>query len=96
MQLCVIWTIPPYQLSISPHATQHRQQREALQRAHPRKKLGAAAKTKQHDATGDVGDTDFVKPPSKKPGAVLRAHKKAPADDSESDPCQLQRRQPRK
>ncbi|KAL3243432.1 hypothetical protein MRX96_020499 [Rhipicephalus microplus] len=64
----------------------HRQQRKAPQRAHPRKKHGAAAKTKQRDATSDEGDTDFVKPPAKKPGAVSRAHKKAPADDSESDP----------
>ncbi|KAH8018804.1 hypothetical protein HPB51_012194 [Rhipicephalus microplus] len=65
--------------------SKHRQQREAPQRAHPRKKHGAAAKTKQRDATGDEGDTDFVKPPAKKPGAVSRAHKKASADDSESD-----------
>ncbi|KAL3223447.1 hypothetical protein MRX96_049805, partial [Rhipicephalus microplus] len=63
----------------------HRQQREAPQRAHPWKKRGAAAKTKQRDATGDESDTDFVKPPAKKPGTVSRAHKKAPADDSESD-----------
>nr|XP_037282646.1 DNA topoisomerase 2-alpha-like [Rhipicephalus microplus] len=63
----------------------HRQQRKAPQRAHPRKKHGAAAKTKQRDATGDEGDTDFVKPPAKKPGAVSRAHKKSSADDSESD-----------
>nr|XP_037289487.1 uncharacterized protein LOC119183139 [Rhipicephalus microplus]XP_037289488.1 uncharacterized protein LOC119183139 [Rhipicephalus microplus] len=64
----------------------HRQQCEAPQRAHSRKKLGAAAKTKQRDTIGDEGDTDFVKPPAKKLGAVSRAHKKAPADDSESDP----------
>ncbi|XP_075732386.1 DNA topoisomerase 2-alpha [Rhipicephalus microplus] len=64
----------------------HRQQRKAPQQAHPRKKHGAAAKTKQRDATSDEGDTDFVKPPTKKPGAVSRARKKAPVDDSESDP----------
>ncbi|XP_075732273.1 uncharacterized protein LOC142774985 isoform X2 [Rhipicephalus microplus] len=63
----------------------HRQQREAPQRAHPWKKRGAAANTKQPDATGDESDTDFVKPPAKKPGTVSWAHKKALADDSESD-----------
>ncbi|KAL1432034.1 hypothetical protein MTO96_013397 [Rhipicephalus appendiculatus] len=70
----------------------HRQQSKR-QRADPPKKHGAAAKAAQRDAAGGEGDNDFVKPPAKKPGAVPRAAKKAPAakqapaaEDSDSDP----------
>ncbi|KAH7934485.1 hypothetical protein HPB51_029147 [Rhipicephalus microplus] len=58
-------------------------------RLHNEHTLGRSAEPRltqsSRDATGDESDTDFIKAPAKKPGTVSRAHKKAPADDSESD-----------